>query len=101
MFILLLIVVLNISYVIKFRIIPCNLKLAAAKIELLRLWCLHGRGEELSIANFHQGFTHVFELTFESVEGVAEYISHPEHVAYAEFFLPHLENFIVVDYTPK
>ncbi|XP_047976267.1 stress-response A/B barrel domain-containing protein HS1-like [Salvia hispanica] len=58
-------------------------------------------GEELSIANFDQGFTHVFDLTFESVEGVAQYISHPEHVAYAEFFLPKLEKFVAVDYTPK
>ncbi|KAL1535360.1 stress-response A/B barrel domain-containing protein HS1-like [Salvia divinorum] len=58
-------------------------------------------GEELSIANFHQGFTHVFELTFESGEGVAEYLSHPHHVAYAEFFLPKLEKFIAVDFAAK
>ncbi|KAG6395484.1 hypothetical protein SASPL_146129 [Salvia splendens] len=41
-------------------------------------------GEELSVANYQQGFTHIFDLTFESVEGVAHYLSHPDHLAYAQ-----------------
>ena len=48
----------------------------------------------------HQGFTHVFESTFESVEGMAEYVSHPAHVEAANRFLPHLEKVIVLDYKP-
>ncbi|KAL6343835.1 hypothetical protein AAG906_027606 [Vitis piasezkii] len=52
------------------------------------------------IENMHQGFTHVFESTFESVEGMAEYVSHPAHVEASNRFLPHLEKVIVLDYKP-
>ncbi|KAJ6898126.1 Dabb domain-containing protein [Populus alba x Populus x berolinensis] len=31
-------------------------------------------GTDVSIENMHQGFTHIFESTFESKEGIAEYI---------------------------
>jgi hypothetical protein len=31
----------------------------------------------------HQGFTHFSESTFDSIEGVKEYIENPEHVEYA------------------
>lgn len=48
----------------------------------------------------HQGFTHVFESTFESVEGIAEYVAHPAHVEFANEFLPALEKVIVFDYKP-
>ncbi|RVX21863.1 Stress-response A/B barrel domain-containing protein HS1 [Vitis vinifera] len=57
-------------------------------------------GKDVSIENMHQGFTHVFESTFESVEGMAEYVSHPAHVEAANRFLPHLEKVIVLDYKP-
>lgn len=57
-------------------------------------------GKDVSIENMHQGFTHVFESTFESVEGIAEYVSHPAHVEFANLFLPHLEKVIVFDYKP-
>ena len=30
--------------------------------------------KDVSIENMHQGFIHVFESTFESTEGIAEYI---------------------------
>ncbi|KAK7854115.1 stress-response a/b barrel domain-containing protein hs1 [Quercus suber] len=38
------------------------------------------RGKDVSAGNKSQGFTHVLESTFESMEGVAEYIAHPAHV---------------------
>ncbi|KAK4353796.1 hypothetical protein RND71_025990 [Anisodus tanguticus] len=58
-------------------------------------------GENVSIENFHQGFTHVFESTFDSTEGVAEYIHHPAHVEYANTLLPQLEKVLVIDYKPE
>ncbi|RVW17953.1 Stress-response A/B barrel domain-containing protein HS1 [Vitis vinifera] len=58
------------------------------------------RGKDVSIENMHQGFTHVFESTFESVEGIAEYVSHPAHVEFANLFLSYLEKVIVFDYKP-
>ncbi|CAL9120600.1 Dabb [Musa troglodytarum] len=57
-------------------------------------------GRDVSIENLHQGFTHVFESTFEGVEGIAEYIAHPAHVEFANRFLPALEKVIVIDYAP-
>lgn len=62
------------------------------------LGCVVGRGKEMALTNFHKDFTHVFESTFESEEGVAEYLSHPCHIDYANFFLPKLDKFIVVDF---
>ncbi|XP_055811183.1 stress-response A/B barrel domain-containing protein HS1 [Solanum dulcamara] len=58
-------------------------------------------GENVSIENFHQGFTHVFESTFDSLEGVAEYVDHPAHVEYANILLPLLEKVLVIDYKPE
>ncbi|XAR49731.1 hypothetical protein NMG60_11033015 [Bertholletia excelsa] len=58
-------------------------------------------GRDVSIENLHQGFTHVFESTFETVEGIADYVSHPAHVEFANIFLPALEKFLVVDYKPE
>ncbi|PIN23264.1 hypothetical protein CDL12_04030 [Handroanthus impetiginosus] len=57
-------------------------------------------GKDVSIENLHQGFTHVFESTFESTQGIAEYISHPDHLEYANKLLPQLEKVLVVDYKP-
>ncbi|KZV54883.1 hypothetical protein F511_35958 [Dorcoceras hygrometricum] len=57
-------------------------------------------GKDVSAENLHQGFTHVFESTFESTEGVAEYVAHPDHAEYANKLLPQLEKVIVVDYKP-
>ncbi|KAG8390073.1 hypothetical protein BUALT_Bualt01G0045500 [Buddleja alternifolia] len=57
-------------------------------------------GKDVSIENMHQGFTRVFESTFESTEGIAEYIDHPDHVAFANRLRPQMENYLVVDYKP-
>lgn len=48
----------------------------------------------------HQGYTHVFESTFESVKGIEEYVAHPAHVEFSNVFLPSLEKVLVVDYKP-
>ncbi|KAL9407567.1 hypothetical protein AB3S75_046166 [Citrus x aurantiifolia] len=57
-------------------------------------------GKDVSMENLHQGFTHIFESTFESTEGVAEYVAHPAHVEYANLFLANLEKVLVIDYKP-
>ncbi|KAF9621402.1 hypothetical protein IFM89_020924 [Coptis chinensis] len=57
-------------------------------------------GKDVSVENLHLGFTHVFESTFESLEGVAEYISHPAHVEFANEFLTALDKVLVIDYRP-
>ncbi|WOH15819.1 hypothetical protein DCAR_0935365 [Daucus carota subsp. sativus] len=57
-------------------------------------------GKDVSTENLHQGFTHVFESTFDSPEGIAEYVAHPHHVEFANIFLPKLEKVIVIDYKP-
>ncbi|XVE82325.1 hypothetical protein DITRI_Ditri15bG0139300 [Diplodiscus trichospermus] len=57
-------------------------------------------GKDVSIENLHQGFTHVFESTFESTEGIAEYIAHPAHVEFANLFLASLDKVLVFDYKP-
>ncbi|KAJ0099216.1 hypothetical protein Patl1_22226 [Pistacia atlantica] len=58
------------------------------------------KGRAVSIENLHQGFTHIFESTFESTEGVAEYIAHPAHVEFANLFLSHLDKVLLIDYKP-
>ncbi|XP_057959062.1 stress-response A/B barrel domain-containing protein HS1 [Malania oleifera] len=57
-------------------------------------------GKDVSIENRQQGFTHVFESTFENVEGVAEYVGHPAHVEFANKFLAITDKIIVIDYKP-
>ncbi|PHT48698.1 putative protein Pop3 [Capsicum baccatum] len=58
-------------------------------------------GKDVSRENLQQGFTHVFESTFDSTEGVAEYVSHPVHVEFANLMLPQLEKVLVIDYKPE
>ncbi|XAR49732.1 hypothetical protein NMG60_11033017 [Bertholletia excelsa] len=58
-------------------------------------------GRDVSIENLHQGFTHVFESTFESLEGRSEYVSHPAHIEFANTFIPHCEKYLIVDYMPE
>lgn len=61
---------------------------------------MYYRGKDVSAENLHQGFTHVFESTFDSLEAVAEYVAHPAHVEYANLLLPSLDKVIVIDYKP-
>ena len=62
--------------------------------------CFVIRGKDVSIEYLHQGFTYIFESTFKSTEGVAEYIAHPAHLDFANLFLSHLEKVLVFDYKP-
>ena len=57
-------------------------------------------GTDVSIENMHQGFTHVFESTFESTEGVKEYVYHPAHVEFATDFLGSTEKVLIIDFKP-
>ncbi|KAL3750486.1 hypothetical protein ACJRO7_011482 [Eucalyptus globulus] len=57
-------------------------------------------GKDVSVENLHQGFTHVFESTFESTEGIAEYTGHPAHIEFANQLVPVLEKVVVIDYKP-
>ncbi|CAK7326077.1 unnamed protein product [Dovyalis caffra] len=57
-------------------------------------------GTDVSIENMHQGFTHIFESTFESTEGIAEYLSHPAHLDFVALLFPALDKVIVFDYKP-
>jgi hypothetical protein len=55
-------------------------------------------GKDVSTWNKNEGFTHVFECTFESMEGVSEYVAHPAHVEYAKALLPSVEKYLVFNY---
>ncbi|CAK8563956.1 unnamed protein product [Lathyrus sativus] len=57
-------------------------------------------GRDISVDNMQQGFTHIFESTFDSLEAVAEYVAHPAHVEYANLLLPCLDKGVIVDYKP-
>ena len=59
------------------------------------------RGTDVSVENLHQGFTHVFVLTFESSEGRDGYLVHPAHEEYAAKLLASLDKVVVVDYKPS
>jgi len=61
---------------------------------------MYCRGKDVSAENLHQGFTHVFESTFESTEAIAEYVAHPAHVEFGNLLLSNLEKIIVIDYKP-
>ncbi|XP_057771288.1 stress-response A/B barrel domain-containing protein HS1-like [Salvia miltiorrhiza] len=56
--------------------------------------------KELSIVNFHQGFTHVFEAIFESAEDVGDYLANQNHIDYGNFLMPRLDKFIIIDFEP-
>ncbi|KAG6489184.1 stress-response A/B barrel domain-containing protein At5g22580-like [Zingiber officinale] len=47
---------------------------------------------------YNHGFTHVFILTFDSAEDVAEYMKHPGHVEYGKKFRAGVEKILAVDF---
>lgn len=57
-------------------------------------------GKDVSVENLHQGFTHIFDYTFESTQGIAEYAAHPDHVEVGKIIVPQLEKFLLVDFKP-
>ncbi|KAI6685129.1 hypothetical protein NL676_031042 [Syzygium grande] len=56
------------------------------------------RGTNLVIKNLDEGFTHVFDLTFDSAEGLTEFMDDPVHAEFSNQYRPYLDKFIVVDY---
>lgn len=59
-------------------------------------WGTDSSPEELS-----QGFTHCFLVTFDSAEARDAYLPHPAHKEFVELLKPHLDEALVVDFTPQ
>ncbi|MCO6046675.1 Dabb family protein [Aeoliella sp. ICT_H6.2] len=59
-------------------------------------WGLNNSPEGLS-----SGFTHCFLVTFNSDADRAAYLPHPEHIKFAGLLRPHVEEVLVVDYSPQ
>lgn len=59
-------------------------------------------GTNNSPENKNQGFTHIYQLTFEDAAARDAYLPHPEHKKFGELLgkLDILEDVFVVDYSP-
>ncbi|GLU57305.1 Dabb family protein [Dyadobacter frigoris] len=55
-------------------------------------------GTNNSPEGLNQGFTHIFFVSFDSEEGRAAYLPHPEHKAFVKVLEPHLDKVLVIDY---
>lgn len=55
-------------------------------------------GKNNSPENLNQGLTHCFLVTFSSEKDRDAYLVHPEHKAFVEILMPHLDKATVVDY---
>ncbi|WP_254563134.1 Dabb family protein [Dyadobacter diqingensis] len=55
-------------------------------------------GTNNSPEGLSQGFTHLFFVSFDSEEGRAAYLPHPEHKAFVKVLEPHLDKVLVLDY---
>eukprot|EP01128_Nolandella_sp_AFSM9_P008042 TRINITY_DN460_c0_g1_i1.p2 TRINITY_DN460_c0_g1~~TRINITY_DN460_c0_g1_i1.p2 ORF type:complete len:124 (-),score=25.10 TRINITY_DN460_c0_g1_i1:141-512(-) len=51
-----------------------------------------------SIEDFHKGFTHIFQLSFDSEADRKVYLEHPSHLAFVKILLPHVDDLHVLDY---
>ena len=58
-------------------------------------------GTNNSPEGLDKGFTHCFFLTFDSEEGRAVYLPHPDHKAFGEVLGPFLDDVLVLDYWIK
>ncbi len=58
-------------------------------------------GTDNSPEGLAKGFTHCFFLTFDSEEGRAIYLPHPDHKAFGTVLTPYLEDVLVLDYWVK
>ena len=58
-------------------------------------------GTNNSPEGLDNGFTHVFFVTFKSEEDRAIYLPHPDHKAFVEVLMPHLDKVMVLDYWAK
>lgn len=59
-------------------------------------WGTDNSPEELA-----KGFTHCFFVTFNSAEDRDAYLLHPAHTEFVKLLRPHLEEALVLDYTPQ
>ena len=55
-------------------------------------------GTNNSPENLNQGLTHCFLVTFKSEKDRDDYLVHPDHKAFVDILLPHLDKVTVVDY---
>jgi len=55
-------------------------------------------GPYMGSEGLNDGFSHGFIMTFDSVETLEAYLSHPEHERVKEIVLPCLERVIVFDF---
>ncbi|KAF2306399.1 hypothetical protein GH714_017551 [Hevea brasiliensis] len=55
-------------------------------------------GTDADIEKLTEGYTHVFESTFETTQGIAEYVAHPAHIEYSNLLAPALEKVLAMDY---
>ena len=58
-------------------------------------------GTNNSPENLNQGLTHCFLVTFKSEKDRDAYLVHPEHKAFVDVLLPHLDKATVLDYWAK
>ncbi len=58
-------------------------------------------GENNSPEGLNIGFTHCYQVTFDSEEAREKYLPHPAHKAFVELLKPHLEEVFVIDYWAK
>ncbi|KAJ6718475.1 hypothetical protein OIU79_006378 [Salix purpurea] len=58
-------------------------------------------GTDVSIENLNQGFTHIFETTFATLEDRSAYVAHPDHVKFGTQLFPTLEKVIGIDFVPS
>jgi len=64
---------------------------------------LSGRGKDDSAKVnllLHEGYTHIFESTFDNIEGVQEYEDHPDHAVFEKLLLSCTEKLLVITYQP-
>jgi hypothetical protein len=55
-------------------------------------------GENISEENHHQGFTHCFIISYQSIQDLNDYQKHPAHLDFQQILIPHMEKVFVVDY---
>ena len=55
-------------------------------------------GKNNSPESHDDGFTHCFMVTFDSEDGIKEYLPHPDHVAFVEVLKPVLDKVRVLDF---
>jgi len=58
-------------------------------------------GQNVSVENLDQGFTHCFIVTFDDAAGRDVYLKHPVHDEFVKLAGPVLDKVCVIDYVPE